>query len=54
LRCLREVLSIHRFSNWNSNLKMFHRLIRDIHYHKSIIADQLIVNMHRYIILKIA
>ena len=27
---------------------MFHRLIKDIHFHRSVIADQLVVNMHRW------
>ncbi|CAK5075397.1 unnamed protein product [Meloidogyne enterolobii] len=28
---------------------MFHRLVRDIHYRKNLIADQLVINMHRWI-----
>ncbi|KAL3113616.1 hypothetical protein niasHT_010645 [Heterodera trifolii] len=34
LRCLREV---------------FHRLVKDIHHHSNVFADQLVVNMHRWI-----
>nr|CAD2169888.1 unnamed protein product [Meloidogyne enterolobii] len=29
--------------------EMFHRLVRDIHYRKNLIADQLVINMHRWI-----
>ncbi|KAL3123869.1 hypothetical protein niasHT_000026 [Heterodera trifolii] len=29
--------------------QVFHRLVKDIHHHSNVFADQLVVNMHRWI-----